>query len=140
MFEKVDSPDERVTLPYLYALQHAATQAIMDKGAGKPPKRPLVHCNTPHKILDAHPEVYRHARGLYAEAGLGAAVDVSEGVPQRLVVGMHVRRAELQLAAPERILPNEHYIGLARRVLDACTALRVPCVSRTNRRRLPTAA
>ena len=42
-FETVDCPDgDKVTLQFFYALQHAATKAIMDKGAGKPPKRPLV--------------------------------------------------------------------------------------------------
>lgn len=105
--ENVDIPDDQISLVTLRRLEKAATGHIMDTGAGKPPKRPLVRCNVPSAILDAHPEVYRHARGLHARAGLGAqrsaaaAVDVSDGshadgLPpaQPLIIGMHVRRGE----------------------------------------------
>ena len=103
-------------------------------GGGGVRTRALVCFSFPFVIADAHPRVYRHARGLWTRGsgsgggGSGDSSGGSSGGFTPLVIGLHVRRGELFLVDSDRMLPNEFYLDMASRVIAACDALGVEYV------------
>ena len=122
LHEKYEAIDADLPREQLEVLKQrlAARRAQATNGRS----RALVRYQFPYVIADAHPEVYRHARGLFHQR-LTTADETAERI---LVIGLHVRRGELFLVDSDRMLPNAFYLDMAGRVIAACKALQVPYV------------
>lgn len=104
--------------------------ALKRNGASSTRSRALVRYAFPFVISDAHPHVYRHARGLFGARQRGGSNGGAAQVEERftLVIGLHVRRGELYVVDSDRMLPNAFYLDMASRVIRACDALGVAYV------------
>ena len=77
----------------------------------------LVKIVLPYKITDSYPETYQAVKKISPFIAL-------KGFPLR--VAMHIRRGELFLVAPERLLPNHYYISVATKVCKSLKNLNLP--------------
>jgi hypothetical protein len=77
----------------------------------------LVKIKFPYKITDSYPETYQVIKKV-------SPFIAQKSLPLR--VAMHMRRGELFLVAPERLLPNHYYISVAKKVCKSLENLNLP--------------
>ena len=98
--DAVPSFDEVVLVDYL-------TRDVLDKWlSAAADKSVLLRITYAHRLLDAEPEIFRHAP---AFPWVSPYPRVSAYPRQPIQIAVHIRRGELFLVDSDRMLPNEYY-------------------------------
>jgi len=90
--------DEVVLVEYL--TREVLTRWLLDVASTK--RTVLLRITYAHRLLDAEPEIFRHA----------PVFPWVSQKPAPLQIAVHIRRGELFLVDSDRMLPNEYYYGV----------------------------
>lgn len=98
-------------------------EASLPKTNGIDSKPLVVSITYPHRIMDTNPDLFN----LAAQASpFKQKMACSEG--QQLRVAVHVRRGDIQILEPSRLIPNSYYIGVIRNLKDGLDSEGIPHV------------